>query len=122
VVKRREHPGLPRAVDRGFNSPPVIVTRSDKFLLAMSCLNLLLAMVLVVGIALLPGIWRKASGFLGVISLAGNPTFLVISLWESVRYGRNWRTMMAVVLSLIGTILAWGVTVMYALGIFGFGR
>lgn len=80
-----------------------------------------IAFVAVVALPM-PAVWRKLVGSLAVIALFGCPSFLIIGLWQAVRYERTWGTMVAITLSFIGTILAWGVTVLYAMGTFGFSR
>lgn len=61
----------------------------------------------------MPAVWRKLVGYLAVIALFGCPIFLIIGLWQAVRYERTWATMVAITQSFIGTILAWGVTILY---------
>ena len=93
----------------------------EKWLLGASVAVFVLVVAFVIVIAVpVPSVWRKIIGFLGVIGLLGSPNLLLIGMWQAVRYERSWRTIVAIAVSLIGTILAWGVTVLYAMGAFGF--
>jgi hypothetical protein len=109
-MKRREQMGAPSRT-------------SDIPLLTYSLVLFVLAVAFAIVIAVpVPSVWRKLIGYLAVIASFGCPTLLLMGLWQAVRYERTWRTMLAIALSFIGTILAWGVTVLYAMGAFGFSR
>jgi hypothetical protein len=96
---------------------------SDKGLLGSSVLVLLLSMILAITLGgSVPGLWRKVGCCLGVIGFLASPNLLLIGCWKAFRYERSWRMGSAIALSLVATILSWGVSVLYATGTFGFNR
>jgi hypothetical protein len=96
---------------------------NDKRLLRFSVGMFVLVAVFVVGITMsVPPVWRTIGGYCGVVGLFGSPSLLLMGTWDAVRYERTWRSILALGISLIGTILAWGVIVLYAMGRFGFSR
>ena len=47
-------------------------------------------------------------GVLGFIGGFGGPIYLLLSIWEAVRYDRGWRVIAAIVMSASAAILVWG--------------
>jgi hypothetical protein len=60
--------------------------------------------------------WPNYFCGVGTLALLGSPVFLILAVWEAVRYGRSWRVLVAGALSLVATIIGWSTIVLFACG------
>jgi hypothetical protein len=93
----------------------IAVPKSDWVLLGLSIVVTLSAACLPQAIRLhLGGLFKG----LGIFGLFLGPALLVLSVWESNRYDRTWRVLLAVLFSFAATAIGWGTLTLFVLGRF----
>jgi len=85
----------------------------DRVLLPLSLGLLLLSALLPLSVLLH---WAEFFRGFGVIGLLLSPAFLMLSCWEVWRYQHRWRTVLAVLISLLATATGWATIILRVTG------
>jgi hypothetical protein len=88
---------------------------SDRALLLLSVVMVALAIALPFAVVYRV---RMLPPLAGIVSVLGSPVCLILSIIELVRYERRWRTIVAVVASVIATAVCWVTMLRLAYGHF----
>jgi hypothetical protein len=92
--------------------PPVVIN-GERVLLPITVGLFLICALLPTSILLH---WPTSVRTWGTVGLLLSPAFLMISFWEAWRYQHRWRTVLAVLISLIATVTAWTTLILRVLG------
>jgi hypothetical protein len=87
-----------------------LVPSSDRVLFKLSIWMFVLSATLPLVILLH---WPTVFRVVGVFGLLGCPAYLLLAVWQMLRYERSWRTIAAVVLLAVATVMAWSTTILY---------
>ena len=68
----------------------------------------------------LPGVillqWSAGFRLPGAIGALMSPIYLLLAMWELVRYQRGWRVLLALAVAAVATSVAWGTMIAYGFG------
>jgi hypothetical protein len=81
-----------------------LILSGERVLLPFSIGLLLFSALLPISVCLH---WPQFLRGLGLIGLFLSPVFLILSCWEAWRYQHRWRTILAVLISLLATAIGW---------------
>ena len=90
-----------------------LIAQSDRVLVALSLWTLLASVSLPVVIVLE---WPSLLRVFGVFGLFAAPGYLLLALWKLLRYGNEWRSLVASVVLALATLIAWGTIYLYVTG------
>jgi len=62
--------------------------------------------------------WPRILRLPGALAALGSPAYMLLAVWELVRYQRAWRVWMAFSLLALSTLIVWSVGISYGLGHF----
>jgi len=90
-----------------------LIPQSDRVLVNLSWWTLLASVLLPVVVHLN---WPHLLRAVGAFGLFAAPVYLLLAIWQLIRYKSGWRTALASVIFALATLIAWGTIYLYAGG------
>jgi len=90
-----------------------LIPRSDRVLVKLSLWTLIASASLPLVIVFE---WPRPLRVFGIFGLFAAPGYLLLALWQLVRYGSGWRSVVASVILAVATLIAWATIYFYVGG------
>lgn len=90
-----------------------IIRASDRAWMRLSIIMLMLSVSLPVVIVFR---WPKFLRIFGLFSVVGSPGYLLLFIWEFLRYGKNKKVLVSALILAVATVVAWFSCVLWAYG------
>ena len=97
----------------GLGPPRQLIPQSDRVLVKLSWWTLLASVSPPVVIILK---WPHLLRVVGAFGLFAAPVYVLLAIWQLIRYKSRWRTALASAILALATLIAWSTIYLYASG------